>query len=126
MNNQAAGEIAWSYWHRAFSDMRCVVQTLLRFRVTLWIVDVFGFAANFFLQRRNLGLRPLVLRELALDEAHRQAGLRLYPLGRQHAGAAELVIGGAEVEDLDEAFLREGAEAVVERTYLISRIPLWP
>lgn len=60
-------------------------------------------------------MKSLILRNLALEEAYRQASLRLDPLGRQHVGVSEFVVGGAEVADFDEAFLRECARAVVDR-----------
>lgn len=53
---------------------------------------------------------------LAAQEPTRQPGTRCEALGRQDVDIAQLVVGGAEVRDLDQTLLRERPDAEVRTT----------
>jgi hypothetical protein len=46
----------------------------------------------------------------------RQLGLRHHPFRGQHIGLAAIVVAGAEVSDLDLAFVNQSFEAIIDQT----------
>src|SRR5262245_9995771 len=85
-----------------------VVCRLQRIR---WVRDDRGLKP----QRLDLGLQRLVFPHLSLQKRSRQRCLLGRAFGREDIGIAHLVIGGAEVLNLDEPDLDERVKAVVHR-----------
>src|SRR5687768_6445810 len=68
------------------------------------------FASQFF----DFPLELLVLRHLSLQKAGGCAHLLLGPLGGEVVGVRELVLAVAEIADLEEALVQQGAQAEVD------------